>query len=82
MILHTLKGKEIFNNVKEKLEYLEIDKEVCRQPNLEKPTKPAEDRELFWDEYRRMGAPIVIAKMGKISLKDKIKKRVKIVLEK
>ena len=81
-IIHSEKGQALFDRIKKQLDYRESNPVDCKQPNLERPTKHAEGRELFWKEYRRKGIDYVINKYGSDSLFSRIRRKVSYQLRK
>lgn len=51
-LIHTDQG-ELFESVKEKLEYRLSDTKQCWQANLESPTKKLVQRDEFWNDYHK-----------------------------
>ena len=76
-LIHTDKGVELFEKIKEDLDYRLSDTTQCWQPNLEAPTKRSELREMFWSDYQKKGIGFLMKKYGQDSKKTKIKRRIK-----
>lgn len=55
LLLNTNKGKEIFEKVKERLNYFESDTVSCLQAQLQYPTSPNKNKEKFWKDYNKHG---------------------------
>ena len=76
-LLHTDKGVDLFEKIKEDLDYRLSDTIQCRQPNLEAPTKRSELREMFWSDYQKKGISFLMKKYGHDSMKSRIKNKLK-----
>lgn len=74
-LIHTDRGEEFFNNIKENLEYRLSDTKQCWQANLEAPTPMSEHRQEFWKDYQRKGIDYIMKKYGTASLKSKVKNK-------
>ena len=74
-LIHTDRGEEFFNNIKENLEYKLSDTKQCWQANLEAPTPMSEHRQEFWKDYQRKGIEYIMKKYGTASLKSKVKNK-------
>lgn len=51
VLINTPKGKELFLQLADEIEYQPISKEICWQPHLEYSAKEPQSRDLFWEEY-------------------------------
>ena len=76
-LIHTDKGVELFDRIKENLDYRLSDTTQCLQPNLEAPTKKSELREEFWSDYQKKGIGFLMKKYGQDSMKARMKNRIK-----
>lgn len=74
-LIHTSRGCELFENIKKELDYRSSNKKQCWQANLEAPTKRAELRDDFWNDYYMEGIDFVMRKYGIVPMKTKIKNR-------
>ena len=74
-LIHTDRGEELFNNIRENLEYRLSDTRQCWQANLEAPTPVSEQRQKFWKDYKNKGIGYIMKKYGTVSLKSKVKKK-------
>lgn len=81
VIIHTQKGEEVFERIRDKLDYRVSDPENCLQMNLERPTEHAKDRESFWKEYKDKGAAHAVEKFSKVSLFRRIKSKISRMIE-
>ncbi len=68
VLIHTERGKELFDAVKEKLDYRESNTTDCWQLNLQEPTKPSGIRDKFWRDYRKHGIDYVMDHYGVVPL--------------
>lgn len=80
ILIHTEKGKEVFEKAKENLIWFESNARDCWQLNLERPTAVSVNRKQFWEDYHKYGAEYVIKKYGHVSRLSKLKKNMKRVL--
>lgn len=75
-LIHTDRGEELFDEIKENLEYRLSDTRQCWQINLEQPTPRSEKRDMFWIDYYENGVDFVMRKYGRTSMKVKIKSKI------
>lgn len=73
-LIHTNRGNELFESIKENLEFRLSNIEQCWQFNLESPTPVSEQREAFWNDYRRKGIDYMMKKYGGAGLINKVKR--------
>ena len=76
-LIHTDRGVELFEKIKEDLDYRLSDTTQCLQPNLEAPTSRSELREEFWSDYQKKGIGFLMKKYGQDSMKSRIKNKLK-----
>lgn len=74
-MIHTNRGEQLFEVVKEKLEYKLSDTKQCWQSNLKDPIKRSELRDKFWHDYRNKGVDFIMKKYGTTPLKTKIRNK-------
>lgn len=74
-LLHTNRGKELFEKVNGNLDYRPSDTKQCWQENLEAPTPVSKHRQEFWNDYRRKGIDYIIKKYGSIALTSVLKNK-------
>lgn len=74
-LIHTDRGEQFFEEVKENLEYRISTTKQCWQANLETPTERSEHRDEFWNDYYEMGVDFIMKKYGTTSLQTKIKNK-------
>ncbi len=55
VMCNTEKGHELFSLIKDDLEFFQMNREECIQPNLREPARPSSNRDLFWRAYDRYG---------------------------
>ena len=55
VLVHSKKGQDIFERIKENVEWVESNEVDCQQPNLMHPTKKSSRREQFWKTYNKHG---------------------------
>jgi len=80
VLINTLKGKKLFDEIRGNLFYRKSNIKDCLQPNLQYPPKPSDKREQFWEDYKLNGYEYVIKKYANISLKNRVKRLVKVLL--
>ena len=68
VLIHTERGKELFDSIKDKLDYRESNTTDCWQLNLSEPTKPSGIRGKFWRDYRKHGIDYVMDHYGEVPL--------------
>ena len=54
-LVHSEEGQELFNSIKENIEFQENDKNNCLQPRLVSPANKPEDRAQFWTDIKNKG---------------------------
>ena len=74
-LIHTSRGEELFERIKNDLDYRLSNTTQCWQTNLEAPTKRSERREEFWKDYQKKGIDFVMKKYGTVPMKTKIKNK-------
>lgn len=75
-LIHTDRGVELFNSVKEALDYRRSNVKECWQMNLEKPTPASPQRDAFWRDYQEKGVKYIMKKYGSVSLIARVKNKV------
>jgi coenzyme F420-reducing hydrogenase beta subunit len=67
VIINNLKGKGIFDNIKDELEIVDCSIENCLKYTytLNQPTPKSEEREKFWKDYFTKGFNYIIEKYAK-----------------
>lgn len=68
VLINTLKGSTIFDNIQDKLEVRESNSTNCLQHNLIKATIYPSQREQFWKEYAEYGYEYVTKKYARYTL--------------
>lgn len=83
VMINSKKGEELFNQIKDKISYVEKDISECRNPQLHGPVKFPNTRRVFWDEYNKNGYMAVAKRYTtlnkKILLKNNIYKVIKLL---
>jgi coenzyme F420-reducing hydrogenase beta subunit len=85
VIVNTNKGKEVFNNINNKIEYIErtIEEAQEKNPQLKEHIKnDKEARKEFWNMYYKKGFNYIIKKYGRYNLVSKTKQIIKRVIGK
>ena len=81
IIVNTKKGKEIINNCLNEMEYKKITRNDIQQPVLEGNglgvILPPNDREKFWEDYKKYGIEYVTKKYSTNNFKDKLKLKIR-----
>lgn len=73
VMINTAAGYDILKKVTDKIEVVSVNKEICTQPNLHRPTKVPENRADFWNGYNTKGFKYVLKKYGKYDILHRIK---------
>lgn len=80
-IVHTERGSEVFDAIKDSIDWIETNATDCWQINLERPTERSLRRDEFWRDYKSKGVAYIIEKYGYeskvIQMKRSIKKTLK-----
>ena len=74
VFINTTKGQEIFEKIKEKIDFVQSNTKDCLQHNLQQPTKIPKNREQFWDDYYKFGFVYIAKKYAGYSLKGRAKR--------
>lgn len=74
-LLHTNRGKELFEKIKGNLDYRLSNTKQCWQANLEAPTPVSKHRQEFWNDYKKKGIDYIMNKYGTVTLASKVKNR-------
>lgn len=82
VIINTEKGKELFENQLDKMEYRETNISECLQPNLERPTQLSMLSVLFYDDYKNRGFLYIMKKYGSLGFLNRAKFLLKKILKK
>lgn len=85
VIVNTNKGQEVFDNIKNNIDYKEenIDNAIIKNPQLKQSVKiDFEKRKEFWNAYNRKGMKYIIKKYGRYNLKSYVKDSLKKLLKK
>lgn len=67
VMVHTEKGRKIWQEIQSGTEFFPVTKEQCTQPNLVSPSQENPDRESFWCWYRKYGLCRIGQRMGYLS---------------
>lgn len=74
-LIHTGRGEELFEKIRDNMDYRLSNTAQCWQANLEAPTQKSEQRDVFWNDYQKKGIDFVIKKYGTVPMKTKIKNK-------
>lgn len=74
-LIHTNRGEELFEKIQSELDYRSSNTTQCWQANLEAPPQKSEEREEFWNEYKKKGIDFVMKKYGSVPMKTRIKNK-------
>ena len=75
-LIHTNRGEEMFEKIQGDLDCRLSNTTQCWQANLEAPTQKSEQREEFWNDYKKKGIDFVMKKYGTVSIKKKIRNKI------
>ena len=74
-LIHTGRGEELFEKIRDNMDYRLSNTAQCWQANLEAPTQKSEQRDVFWNDYQKKGIDFVIKKYGTVRMKTKVKNK-------
>ena len=74
-LIHTGRGEELFEKIRDNMDYRLGNTAQCWQANLEAPTQKSEQRDVFWNDYQKKGIDFVIKKYGTVPMKTKVKNK-------
>ena len=74
-LIHTGRGEELFEKIRDNMDYRLSNTAQCWQANLEAPTQKSEQRDVFWNDYQKNGIDFVIKKYGTVPMKTKVKNK-------
>ena len=74
-LIHTDRGEELFEKIRDNLDYRLSNTAQCWQANLEAPTQKSGQRDVFWNDYQKRGIDFVIKKYGTVPMKTKVKNK-------
>ena len=74
-LIHTDRGEELFEKIRDNLDYRLSNTTQCWQANLEAPTQKSEQRDAFWNDYQKKGIDFVMKKYGTVPMKTKVKNK-------
>lgn len=76
ILIHSEKGMQLWEKIKEKVEWRESNETDCLQPNLIRPTEKSPKREKFWKDYQKKGISYIVKKYSGESVVQKIKRKI------
>jgi len=65
ILVNTEKGNKLFQDIKEKTEWIQVTSDSYLQRNLREPSDKPEDREIFWEDYKKYGFEYIMRKYAK-----------------
>ena len=77
IIVNSQKGIDIFDEIKDEIEYRESNIQDCLQPQLQHPTFCPLGRDSFWKDYKKYGYKGIIKKYANINTVSYIKSLLK-----
>ena len=80
VLIHTDKGRALFEAISDKLDVCSSDVTRCSQMNLEHPTPASVLRNDFWRDYFRYGIRHVVQKYGSTTMANRFLRKVKRIL--
>ena len=80
VLIHTERGKELFDEIKENMDYRESNTTDCWQLNLQEPTKPSVIRHKFWRDYRKHGIDYVMEHYGSVTSLHRARRKIQTIL--
>ncbi len=82
VFLNTDKGKFLFNQILDKIDFIESNCNDCMQPNLNSPSIFPNDYNDFWKDYLQHGFIFICKKYGEYTIVNKLKSKLKKFLAK
>jgi coenzyme F420-reducing hydrogenase beta subunit len=82
VLINSLKGQELFNNISKNLHRRESNTRDCLQHNLHTPSQPSPRRDEFWQDYKDKGFEYVLKKYAGYGFVGQSKKAAVKVLNK
>ena len=83
ILVNTPKGQAIFDEIQDKIDFVQSNTKDCQQHNLQQPTKMPTNREQFWDDYQNSGFDYIAKKYaGCYSFKGRVKRIIVTLLKK
>lgn len=76
-LINSPKGQLLFNNIQNNLDFICINKEESRQPQLEYPTKVSPKRDSFWKDYSQKGWTYIAIKYLNYTIFSRLKEKAK-----
>lgn len=67
LMINTVKGSMLWENIRHHFDYIESDTDKCLQPVLQYPRPESSERIRFWEEYRKLGFDKAIRKRYQIT---------------
>ena len=80
LIVNTHKGETVWEKIRDKMDYLCVEKEQCYQQSLGEPCKKPKDYDSFWKLYKRKGFAWVAYLYGRYSVASKLLTKAKKVI--
>lgn len=77
VILNTIQGENIFQEIKEKFEIVESNSKDCLQPNLIRPTEMPKKYNDFWIDYNKKGYKYTSKKYILLLNIERVKRKIK-----
>jgi len=82
IFVNTSKGQVVFEEIKDKIDFVQSNTKDCLQPNLQQPTKCPTNRDQFWSDYQKFGFDYIAKKYAGYGFKGRLKKVIIILLKK
>lgn len=77
VIVQSEKGNALIERIKKVCTLKKVSIEDVYQPNLERPTKYNNNRDNFWEDYKKYGFNKIVRKYGSVGIKRAIKEKIK-----
>jgi len=82
VLVNSSKGRDLFQNISEQVEYWESNTSDCLQHNLHSPSQPSPNYKIFWQYYENRGFEYVVKTYRGFQFKVRIKFFIRDSLEK
>lgn len=76
VLFNTERANKIFEELKEKFFFEEVELSKSLQPNLKHPTIMPNNYNEFWEEYCTHGYKFIAKKYGSLTIKEKLKRKI------
>ena len=72
VIINTYKGRELFEQIKDKVDYIKTDEEKVLQPNLKSDILSDKQQKIFFNNYKKMSFIRLLKRYTELGIKNRI----------